>query len=63
MVYMVVGVAFIIAAGFDIGYQVIWVNDTGTFQIMLLMSIVVLIVVIMSKSLELKVFCFDYICE
>lgn len=60
---MVVGVAFIIAAGFDIGYQVIWVNDTGTFQIMLLMSIVVVIVVIMSKSLELKVFCFDYICE
>ncbi|CAH0578086.1 unnamed protein product [Chrysodeixis includens] len=29
MAYMVTGVAFIIVAGFDIGYQVLWLNDTG----------------------------------
>ncbi|PZC71465.1 hypothetical protein B5X24_HaOG213361 [Helicoverpa armigera] len=29
MVYMVMGVAFIITAGIDIGYKVIWLNDTG----------------------------------
>ncbi|XP_072931082.1 palmitoyltransferase ZDHHC16 [Epargyreus clarus] len=29
MVYMVAGVTFVIIAGIDLGYQVIWVNDTG----------------------------------
>ncbi|XP_048005288.1 palmitoyltransferase ZDHHC16 [Leguminivora glycinivorella] len=29
MAYMVAGVTFVIFAGIDIGYQVIWVNDTG----------------------------------
>ncbi|KAI5641367.1 DHHC palmitoyltransferase domain-containing protein [Phthorimaea operculella] len=29
MVYMVAGVSFLITAGCDIGYQVLWVNDTG----------------------------------
>ncbi|KAJ8737127.1 hypothetical protein PYW07_000398 [Mythimna separata] len=29
MVYMVIGVGFIITAGIDIGYKVIWLNDTG----------------------------------
>lgn len=29
MVYMVAGVTFVIVAGIDLGYQVLWVNDTG----------------------------------
>ncbi|XP_032527029.2 palmitoyltransferase ZDHHC16 [Danaus plexippus] len=29
MVYMVMGVTFLIVAGIDLGYQVLWVNDTG----------------------------------
>ncbi|XP_026761016.1 palmitoyltransferase ZDHHC16 [Galleria mellonella] len=29
MVYMVAGVTFVIIAGIDIGYQVLWLNDTG----------------------------------
>lgn len=29
MVYMVVGVTFVIIAGFDIGYVSLWLNDTG----------------------------------
>ncbi|CAH0746029.1 unnamed protein product [Diatraea saccharalis] len=29
MVYMVVGVTFLIVAGFDIGFNVLWLNDTG----------------------------------
>ncbi|XP_045784844.1 palmitoyltransferase ZDHHC16 isoform X2 [Maniola jurtina] len=29
MAYMVAGVTFIIMAGFDLGYQVLWVNDNG----------------------------------
>ncbi|XP_075990773.1 palmitoyltransferase ZDHHC16 [Anticarsia gemmatalis] len=29
MLYMVTGVTFIIVAGIDIGYQVLWLNDTG----------------------------------
>ncbi|XP_049885782.1 palmitoyltransferase ZDHHC16 [Pectinophora gossypiella] len=29
MVYMVAGVSFLIFAGVDIGYQVLWLNDTG----------------------------------
>ncbi|XP_022832997.1 probable palmitoyltransferase ZDHHC16 [Spodoptera litura] len=29
MVYMVIGVTFIIVAGIDIGYKVLWLNDTG----------------------------------
>lgn len=29
MVFMVAGVTFVIMAGIDIGYQVLWVNDTG----------------------------------
>ncbi|KOB72081.1 Palmitoyltransferase [Operophtera brumata] len=29
MVFMLAGVAFIIIAGLDLGYQVLWVNDTG----------------------------------
>ncbi|KAL0902570.1 hypothetical protein ABMA27_000407 [Loxostege sticticalis] len=29
MVYMVVGVTFVIIGGVDIGYQVLWLNDTG----------------------------------
>lgn len=29
MVYMVTGVTFLIIAGLDLGYQVLWVNDTG----------------------------------
>lgn len=29
MAYMVAGVAFVIIAGLDLGYQVLWVNDTG----------------------------------
>lgn len=31
MVYMVTGVTFIIIAGVDIGYQVLWLNDTGGY--------------------------------
>ncbi|CAB3225255.1 unnamed protein product [Arctia plantaginis] len=29
MVYMVTGVTFLIIAGIDLGYQVLWINDTG----------------------------------
>lgn len=29
MVYMLAGVIFIVIAGLELGYQVIWVNDTG----------------------------------
>ncbi|XP_030031875.1 palmitoyltransferase ZDHHC16B isoform X2 [Manduca sexta] len=29
MLYMLAGVTFIIVAGIDIGYQVLWLNDTG----------------------------------
>ncbi|XP_041986881.1 palmitoyltransferase ZDHHC16 [Aricia agestis] len=29
MIYMVAGVLFLIIAGLDLGYQVLWVNDTG----------------------------------
>ncbi|KAJ0183784.1 hypothetical protein K1T71_000207 [Dendrolimus kikuchii] len=29
MVYMVAGVSFVIIAGIDIGYKVLWLNDTG----------------------------------
>lgn len=29
MVYMVIGVTFVIIAGFDIGYVALWLNDTG----------------------------------
>lgn len=32
MVYMVVGVTFVIIGGVDIGYQVLWLNDTGICQ-------------------------------
>lgn len=32
MVYMVAGVSFVIIAGIDIGYQVLWVHDTGDFS-------------------------------
>lgn len=31
---MVMGVTFLIVAGIDLGYQVLWVNDTGECYVM-----------------------------